>query len=280
MRIIRSIEEMLEFSSVQKRKNKTIGFVPTMGALHLGHLSLVRQAKKENDVVVVSIFVNPAQFLKNEDFSKYPRVLGKDKELCNQNKVDVIFYPSCSDMYPKGYKTYVAVEDLDKYLCGQSRPGHFRGVTTVVAKLFNIIRPDIAYFGQKDAQQAIIIKRMTRDLNFPLKIKVLPIVRESQGLALSSRNVYLNKKEKEDALCLWQALKLASKLVDSGVSDPKKIKLAMRTLINSKKTARIDYIEITSIDELLPVKKISKNCLIALAVYFGKTRLIDNIMLN
>jgi pantoate--beta-alanine ligase len=280
MKLIRSIKKMHEFSKKAHLKGKTIGFVPTMGYLHEGHLSLIKKARKENDFVVVSIFVNPIQFGPKEDFKRYPRDLRRDMKLAKQIGTDIIFYPNVKDMYPKGFKTYVNVEELSDKLCGKFRPGHFKGVATVVTKLFNIVCPDIAYFGQKDAQQAIIIKRMVKDLNIPVKIKVLPIIREKDGLAMSSRNVYLNDKERRDALVLYQALNLAKDLIKSGITDTDKIIKKMRKLINKKENAKIDYISIVDMDDLNPIKKISNKCLIALAVWIGKTRLIDNTIIN
>ena len=280
MRLIRSIKKMYEFSKKAHLGGKTIGFVPTMGYLHQGHLSLIRKARKENDIVVVSIFVNPIQFGPKEDFKKYPRDLKRDMNLAKQVGTDVIFYPDAKDMYPEGFKTYVNVEELSEKLCGKFRPGHFKGVATVVTKLFNIVCPDIAYFGQKDAQQAIIIKRMVKDLNIPVKIKVLPIVREKDGLAMSSRNTYLNEKERKDALVLYQALNLAKDLIKSGITDSGKIIDRLRRFIKKKKNAKIDYISVVDTDNLNPVKKVSKKCLIALAVWIGRTRLIDNIIVK
>jgi len=263
-----------------RRRKKTIGFVPTMGALHTGHLSLIKQACKENDIVIVSIFVNPAQFGSGEDFRRYPRNLKVDALLCRNEGVDFIFYPDAADVYPKGYKTYVIVEQLSDVLCGKFRPGHFKGVATIVTKLFNIVQPDIAYFGQKDAQQAVIIQQMVKDLNMSLKIKVLPIIREPDGLAMSSRNAYLSEQERKDAAVLHQALRKAQDLIKRGTTNPSKIILAMRRIIRRKESARIQYIEIVDPDELKPVKKIKDRVLIALAVYVGKTRLIDNLIIN
>ena len=280
MRIISSIKQMSKFSQKIKRKSRTLGFVPTMGALHAGHLSLIRQARKENNIVVVSIFVNPIQFGPGEDFKKYPRMLKQDAKLCNGEGVDIIFYPIANELYPSDYKTYVTVEGLSDCLCGKFRIGHFKGVATVVTKLFNIVNPDIAYFGQKDAQQAIIIKKMAEDLNIPVKIKVMPTVREKDGLAMSSRNSYLNEKEIKDAIVLSRSLNLAEDLIKRGIKDTNKIIRSMRQLIQSKKTAQIDYISIVDAVSLKPIKKITDNCLIALAVWIGKTRLIDNIIIS
>lgn len=271
---------MTEVSKKAKFKGKNIGLVPTMGALHAGHLSLIRQARKENDFTVVSIFVNPTQFGPKEDFKKYPRKLKLDARLCKKEGVDIIFYPDARPMYPQNYKTYVTVKDFSDVLCGKSRPGHFKGVATVVTKLFNIVQPDVAYFGQKDIQQAIIMKKMVCDLNMPVEIKVMPTVRDKEGLALSSRNTYLNKQEKKDALVLFQALNLAKYLIKHGATDTDRIISRTRHLIEKKKTAKIDYISIVNSDNLKPVKKISKNCLIALAAWIGKTRLVDNTWLK
>lgn len=280
MKIIRSVPEAMSYSNNLKRRRKSIGLVPTMGYLHEGHLSLARRATKENDTAIMSIFVNPAQFGPKEDLKKYPRDFKNDERLARSARISAIFYPSSRSMYPDGYKTYVEVENITKMLCGLSRPGHFRGVTTVVSKLFNIIRPDIAYFGQKDAQQAIVIKRMALDLNMGLKVKVLPIVRERDGLAMSSRNVYLSEKERSDARVLYEALDLARKLLKRGLRDPDKIKKRMTGLIETKKSAEIDYISISSIDDLEELKVVKKRALIALAVRIGKTRLIDNIIIG
>jgi pantoate--beta-alanine ligase len=251
-----------------------------MGALHPGHLSLIRASRKENDLVVVSIFVNPVQFGPREDFKKYPRTLIKDAQLCRKEKVDVIFYPSVKQMYPPGFKTYIEVKGLSQLLCGKSRPGHFKGVATVVAKLFNIVVPDVAYFGQKDAQQSVIIKRVAGDLNLPVRIEVMPIIREKDGLALSSRNVYLDAKERESATVLYKALKEAKELVKKGVLNPRCIITRMKGIIKKEKYAKIDYICMVDTLDLKPVKKIKDKILIALAVWVGRTRLIDNIVIN
>ena len=257
---------------------KSIGFIPTMGALHSGHLSLIKQARQENDTVVVSIFVNPAQFGPREDLKKYPRPLKNDLELCRKSGVDLVFLPGNKIMYPEGFSTFVNVEGLSSLLCGVSRPGHFRGVTTAVAKLLNIITPNVLYLGQKDAQQAIIISRMVKDLNFPVKIKVMPIVREKNGLAFSSRNAYLNKNQRSDAAVLFKALNLAKSLLDNGQRDADRIINRMRQLIGKKKQVRIDYIAIVDLEKLKEIKKIRQNCLIALAVKIGNRRLIDNMV--
>jgi len=261
-------------------RGKSIGFVPTMGALHLGHLSLIKQAAKDSDIVVVSIFVNPAQFGPREDLKKYPRPLKKDLELCRRAGVDLVFLPTELIMYPRGFSTFVEVGDLGQKLCGISRPGHFRGVATVVAKLLNIVAPDILYLGQKDAQQAIIIKRMIEDLNFPVKVKVMPTLRQEDGLALSSRNIYLNNEQRKQAPVLSKALALAKFLIANGQRDTARIISRMRQLIAKKKQAKIDYIAIVDLEKLNKVKRIDRDCLIALAVKFGKTRLIDNTLIS
>ncbi len=276
MKIIRSPERLFKYIKRIKAKGSSVGFVPTMGALHPGHLSLIQAARKENATVVVSIFVNPAQFGPREDLKKYPRPIKKDLSLCRKEKVDFVFCPRNPDMYNQGFSTYISVEGLSDRLCGKDRPGHFRGVATVVAKLLNIVQPDSAYFGQKDAQQSIIIKRMVRDLHMPVKIKVTPTLRQADGLALSSRNIYLSRKEKQDALVLPGALDLAKVLIGSGVKYTPRIISRMRELIARKKNARVDYIAIVEPTGLKPLKKISGDYLVALAVKIGKTRLIDN----
>jgi pantoate--beta-alanine ligase len=280
MKTVRNINKMHRVAGNLKLQGRSIGFVPTMGALHAGHLSLIKQAHKENDYTVVSIFVNPTQFGPGEDFKRYPRNLNRDAFLCRREGADIIFYPDARQIYPEGYKTYVFVEKLSNVLCGKFRPMHFRGVTTVVAKLFNIVQPDVAYFGQKDAQQAIIIQQMAKDLNMPIKIKVMPIIREPDGLAMSSRNNYLSIKDREEAVVLFQALKKAKTMVEHGVIDSARIIGQMRKIINKKKTARIQYLEIVDLNELKFVKFIRSKVLIALAVWIGKTRLIDNIILG
>jgi len=266
-----------------KQKRKKIGFVPTMGALHNGHLSLIKQARKENDIVVVSIFVNPTQFGPNEDYDRYPRPFNEDVAKCRQCQVDFIFSPSIKNIYPQGYLTYVEVEKLSNLLCGAFRRGHFRGVTTVVLKLFNIVQPDIAYFGLKDYQQYVIIKKMVSDLNLNIKIKGMPIVRDKDGLALSSRNQYLTSEERKDALLLYKSLLNAKKLILNGERNPKKVKkFIYKTLLSGKfiKRKNIDYISIVNPDTLEELPIIEKKCVIALAVWVGKARLIDNISVN
>lgn len=262
-----------------KRKGKTIGFVPTMGYFHEGHLSLIRKARCECDIVVVSIFVNPLQFGPREDLKEYPRNLNKDISLCRRY-TDILFFPGAKTMYPQDFLTSVEVKNLGNILCGSSRPGHFRGVITVVNKLFNIVTPDMAYFGQKDAQQATIIKKMVRDLNMPIKINVLPIVREYDGLAMSSRNTYLSVKKRKDALVLYRSLMLARDLTRKGTINCREIISRMRRLIIKTKGTKIDYISIVDFKTLTPLKTIKKEALVLLAVFIGKTRLIDNIRIR
>jgi pantoate--beta-alanine ligase len=268
---------MQKIAGALKCKGRTIGFVPTMGALHEGHLSLIRQARKENQKIVVSIFVNPIQFSPKEDLKTYPRPFKKDLLLLRKEKVDFVFCPSVREMYPEDFRTSVEVKELGEVLCGVSRPGHFRGVATVVAKLFNIVQPDTAYFGQKDAQQTVVIRRMAVDLSMPLKIKVMPTVREAGGLALSSRNVYLSPQGRRDSLVLSKALGLAKELIRHGQRNALCISNRMKALIRTRKSAKIDYIAIVDSRTLKPVKIIGNNCLIAVAVRFGNTRLIDNL---
>lgn len=280
MKTIENISRMSTFVKMMKKEGKSIGFVPTMGYLHEGHMSLVKAAKKHTDVVVMSIFVNPMQFGPKEDFEKYPKDLRHDEVLARDAGVDVIFYPSLKDMYPEGYATYVTVEKLTDTLCGESRPGHFKGVATVVTKLFNIIRPDVAYFGQKDMQQALMIKKMAFDLNMGIDVKIMPIVREKDGLAMSSRNIYLSEPERKDAVILYQSLKQAENLVRQGEKDAKKIIKIIEDMIKQKPGSRIDYIKAVDTKELKDVKVISGEIMIALAVFFGQTRLIDNTIIT
>lgn len=280
MKTIENISGMTTFVKMMKKEGRSIGLVPTMGCLHEGHMSLVRAAKKHTDVVVMSIFVNPIQFGPKEDFEKYPRDQKRDEELAGDAGVDVIFYPSLKDMYPEDYATYVAVEALTKNLCGKSRPGHFRGVATVVTKLFNIVKPNAAYFGQKDMQQALMIKKMAADLNMDIEVKIMPIVREKDGLAMSSRNMYLSETETKDAVILRQSLKQAENLINGQERDAKKIIKTIEDMIKSKPTAKIDYVAVVDAKELRNIKTISGEVMIALAVFFGSTRLIDNITIT
>lgn len=263
-----------------KKEGRKIGFVPTMGYLHKGHLSLIRIAKKKSDVVIVSIFVNPTQFGPREDFHSYPRDFGKDKLLLEQIGCDYLFTPSIKSMYPQGYLTYVDVEKITHRLEGAVRPGHFKGVTTIVAKLFNIVQPDIAVFGQKDAQQAVVLKKMADDLNYGIKMIIAPTVRERDGLACSSRNTYLSNDERKQAKVLYQALRMAKEMIKNGERSASKIASKMNKLIDKQPLAEIDYIAITDANTLELLNKLKGEVLISLAVRFGKTRLIDNIKIK
>jgi pantoate--beta-alanine ligase len=263
-----------------KGEGKTVGLVPTMGYLHEGHLSLVRESKKRTDVTAVSIFVNPAQFGPGEDFKKYPRDLVKDSAFLETGGVDGLFYPDADDIYPPGYRTYVEVQGLQDRLCGKSRPGHFRGVATVVLKLFNIVEPDLAFFGAKDAQQVLIIQRMAADLDLDVEVVTCPIVREPDGLALSSRNTYLCPDERKAALVLSRSLAEAGKLIAAGERDAAKVAAGIRAVIGSEPLARLDYVEAVDPANLDPVVEIRGDVLIALAVFIGSARLIDNIRVS
>lgn len=280
MQIIKELPLLKKIIKDVKKKNDSIGFVPTMGFLHEGHLSLMRTAKAENDFMVMSIFVNPLQFGVGEDYEEYPRDLDRDEKLARSVGCDLMFLPTAKDMYPAGYATFVQVEKLTERLCGASRPGHFNGVTTVVAKLFNLVSPDRAYFGQKDAQQAFVLRKMVQDLNMDLNLIILPTKREPDGLAMSSRNKYLTPEQRKNSVVINESLKLAEELAGKGVKDALQIKKAIHDKISKAKDARIDYLEIVDTDKLLPLSKIEGQCLIAAAVYFGKTRLIDNIILE
>lgn len=277
MRVIEYINDLKAVIRSKKREGKTIGFVPTMGYLHEGHISLANVSVSENDFTIMSIFVNPTQFGPREDFAKYPRSMEKDTVMAEKAGVDVIFAPSAAEIYPNGYKTYVNVEEITDTLCGESRPGHFKGVATVVAKLFNIVEPDKAYFGQKDAQQAAVIKRMVRDLNMNVEITTCPIIREKDGLAMSSRNTYLSQGERRAAVILSRSLFEAEALIKSGERSSEKIISNMFGMIAAEKLADIDYIKIVDAQDLSDVSLIDKKVLIALAVKFGNTRLIDNV---
>ena len=278
MKIIKKIAEMQKIANDLRQQGKSIGFVPTMGYLHEGHLSLMKCARKENDVVVISIFVNPTQFVPGEDYERYPRDEEGDIKKAKEVGVDIVFIPDVKDMYPDGYSTYVEEKVLSAGLCGARRPGHFKGVTTIVAKLFNIVKPHRAYFGKKDYQQLRVIERMARDLNFDIEIIGCPIVREPDGLAMSSRNVYLNQEERKSALCLYKSLLLAQNMIKKGERNPTIIKKAMEEFIlKHPHVKKIDYIEIVDRYTLQPVDKLTGNELIALAVFVGPARLIDNM---
>jgi pantoate--beta-alanine ligase len=281
MQIIQSKKELRKGIKNARRDGKTIGFVPTMGFLHRGHLSLIRRARKENDLVVVSIFVNPTQFGPNEDLDAYPRDAQRDIELMTAESVDIAFFPAVDALYPEGYTTFVEVEGpMTEVLCGQSRPTHFRGVTTIVAKLFNMVAPDRAYFGQKDAQQAAVIRRMAVDLDFDLSIVVCPIVREADGLAMSSRNTYLSPEQRENAPRLNQALIMSREMVEKGERSGPAIRRAIESKINGVKGAVIDYVAVVNAETLTEQQTLEGKVLIALAVKFGTTRLIDNIQID
>ena len=287
MKIVRTIKEIKEEISSHRLKGRTIGFVPTMGALHSGHLSLVEPCKRENDVTVVSVFVNPAQFGPTEDFDRYPRDFQKDESMLREAGVDLVFYPDTIEIYPPGFSLYIDVGNFGSVLCGKSRPTHFRGVATVVLKLFNIVKPDNAYFGQKDAQQALLLKRMAVDFNLDVTVKAMPIIRDEDGLALSSRNVYLSVEEREAALAFPRALRKAYERIQSGLRVVAQVKDVIREEINKSSLVSIDYIEIVRLDTLeafpeSPEGRIinMSNTLVAGAVWVGKTRLIDNFILG
>jgi pantoate--beta-alanine ligase len=279
--IITAINEMKEYSHRARREDRTIGFVPTMGYLHEGHLSLVRAAREECDVVVVSIFVNPTQFAPGEDFDKYPRDMQRDRRLAEKEGVDVVFAPSAGEMYPDGHVTYVEVTGpLAEGMCGRSRPGHFRGVATIVAKLFDVVQPHVSYFGQKDAQQIAVIKRMVKDLNMDVEIREMPIVREEDGLAMSSRNAYLSKEERQQALGLFRSLERAKEMVADGELSTDRIKREIRKMLEAGQDVRVDYIEIVDAQTLAPLGAVKDNTLIAVAAFAGGTRLIDNVVIR
>lgn len=281
MSSIQTVQELTTWLDNHGRCGKTLGFVPTMGYLHEGHLSLIREAKRHNDLVVVSIFVNPTQFAPGEDFEKYPRNLEKDYKLSKEAGADVIFHPEVCEVYPEGAATQVEVTGtLTQTLCGLSRPTHFKGVTTVVNILLNMVRPDQVYFGQKDAQQALIIKKMIRDLCIRVKLNICPIVREPDGLAMSSRNVYLSKEERKQALVLYRSLQKGECLVQQGINSALQVIKAVQEEILGAPLAAIDYIEVLDAKTLEPIDTFDGDALIAVAVRFGKTRLIDNKLIK
>jgi pantoate--beta-alanine ligase len=283
MKICNTIGEMHAACRAAHRHNddnaRKLGFVPTMGALHAGHLSLVRAARERCDVVAASIFVNPTQFAPHEDFSQYPRSLERDCEMLQREGVDLLFTPSTEEMYPPGAATWVEVAGLSDKLCGRSRPSHFRGVTTVVAKLFHIVVPDSAFFGQKDAAQLAIIRRMVRDLNFPVEIVGCPIVREPDGLAMSSRNAFLNPQQRQSALLLYRSLILVQKHFAEGERNAARLIAAGREVFSAEPSARLDYFEIVDPETLDPIVEVDKAALVAVAAFVGTTRLIDNLVL-
>jgi pantoate--beta-alanine ligase len=278
VKVIAKISEIRATIEEQKASGKSVGFVPTMGFLHQGHLSLVKESLIQSDCSVVSIFINPAQFGPQEDFQKYPRDMGRDSALLDELGVDFLFVPDKNEMYPEGFRTYVEVTGLQDDFEGRSRPGHFRGVCTVVLKLLEIVKPDVAFFGQKDAQQAAVIKRMVRDLNLDLDIQVLPIIREKDGLALSSRNIYLTPEQRKAATCLIKSLREAGRLIENGERDPGIIRNRMERVFDSEPLADLDYIAIVDLDNFQPLATIGSETLIAIAAKIGTTRLIDNMI--
>ncbi len=276
MLVVETIDEVRKFIKEQKKQGKTVGLVPTMGYLHEGHASLVKKSVEMCDVTAVSVFVNPIQFAPNEDFEAYPRDFDRDAALLEECGADIVFHPAASELYADDFTTGVTMDVLSKTLCGKTRPIHFGGVCTVVSKLFNIVQPDMAFFGQKDAQQLAIIKRMVRDLNFDIKIVGCPIVREPDGLAKSSRNTYLSPEERKAALCLSESIAIGKKLFEEGVKNTETILAAMRAHIEEEPLAKIDYVDAVDAVDMQPAASIEKDTLFAMAVYIGKTRLIDN----
>ena len=280
MTICTTVSEIRTASRAVRRDGQRLGLVPTMGALHDGHLSLIRVAKAQCDSVVATIFVNPTQFGPNEDFAKYPRTFERDRDLLKKEGVDILFSPSVEEMYPAGASTFVTVEGMSERLCGKSRPGHFRGVTTIVSKLFNAIEPDVAFFGQKDAAQVAIIRRMVADLNIPVEIVACPIVREPDGLAMSSRNAYLDPQQRKTALVLHRSLLRVQELYKRGERNAGKLIEAGTRIFSEESGVRLDYLEIVNPDTLGPIEVVNKPALVAVAGFVGTTRLIDNIVLT
>ena len=280
MEVVETIEAVRQQVSAVRKNGKKIGLVPTMGAFHQGHISLIDRAVKECDFVVVTIFVNPTQFAPGEDFQKYPRNLDADLEMCRKTGVDLVFAPSADQMYASENLTWVNVEKLTEPLCGQFRPGHFRGVTTICAKLFNIVQADIAFFGQKDAQQAIVIKRMVADLNMPLKIVLCPTVRDADGLALSSRNEYLSEQQRKDATLIYKSLQKCREMIEAGIANTKEIITQMRGILTQAPSINIEYVSIVDAETLQSLDHITGQILAAVAVKIGPARLIDNILLD
>lgn len=281
MKILRTVAEITAYTAPLKKEGKIIGLVPTMGALHEGHLTLMRRARQACDIVIASVFVNPTQFGPNEDFDAYPRQFEADCAKLEGVNVDAVFHPEPAEMYPQGYATYVNVEgSITNKLCGAQRPGHFRGVATVVTKLINLARADKAFFGQKDAQQVVVIKRFVQDLHLPVEIEMVPIVREESGLARSSRNAYLSPAEKEAALVLSRSLRKAKELFEAGQRDVALLKDTVQAEISAEPLASIDYVELYSFPDLDPIEQVNAPALLAIAVRIGKTRLIDNVILE
>ncbi|MHC4423127.1 MAG: pantoate--beta-alanine ligase [Planctomycetota bacterium] len=280
MEIAKTIESIRSFVKVARSQGKRIGLVPTMGALHIGHIALIEAAAKQCDFVIVSIFVNPTQFVPGEDYEKYPRPIDEDLDICRKTGVDVVFVPTKEQMYDKENLTWVNVEKLTEPLCGRFRPGHFRGVTTICAKLFNIIEPDVAFLGQKDAQQAIVIKRMVADLNMLLEIVICPTVRQPDGLAVSSRNQYLSEKQKKDATYVYKSLQKCREMIDTGITDSRKIITQMRKILQQATSIKIQYASIVDSETLEAIDHIDRQVLAAVAVRIGSARLIDNILVD
>jgi len=280
MEVVETIESVRELVKEARGKGKKIGFVPTMGALHIGHISLIEAAKKDCDFIVVSIFVNPTQFGAGEDFEKYPRPLEADLEICRKTGVDVVFNPAPEQMYQAENITWVNVEKLTKTLCGRFRPGHFRGVATVCAKLFNIVGPDVAFFGQKDAQQAVVIRRMVADLKMPLEIVVCPTVREADGQAVSSRNKYLSEQQKKDATYIYKSLQKCEEMIKAGIKDAGRIVREMQKVLNEVPSIEIEYVSIVDAESLQNLDRVAGKVLAAVAVRIGPARLIDNIVVD
>jgi pantoate--beta-alanine ligase len=280
MHTVTTIKEMQAFSDKVRREGKTIALVPTMGFLHPGHLSLMKEGRRRGDILVISIFVNPTQFGEGEDYQDYPRDMEKDQKLAEEVGVEVLFAPAVKEMYPSGYQTYVTVEEVTKNLCGISRPTHFRGVTTVVCKLFTVVKPHVAIFGEKDFQQLVTIRQMSSDLNLDVEVVGMPIYREEDGLAMSSRNKYLNPNERRAARCLFNALKKASALFEQGERATGEIAREVKRVIEAEKLAQIDYVKICDTETLTDIEKINREAVLALAVKIGRARLIDNVVLK
>lgn len=280
MRIARTVDEIKRYCSQARGVGQRIGLVPTMGALHAGHISLIDAAAHRCEFVVVSLFVNPTQFGPGEDLDRYPRPFEEDMATCRAHGVDVVFAPTPLEMYPQEQLAWVSVEKLTEPLCGRSRPGHFRGVTTVCAKLFNIVGPDVAFFGQKDAQQALVVRRMVTDLNMPLEIAICPTVREPDGLALSSRNRYLSPQERQDALLIYRSLQACREMIQEGTTDAAQCRRRMRSIIEQAPAFKIEYISIVEAEGLTEVERIEGHVLVAVAARIGSTRLIDNILVD
>jgi pantoate--beta-alanine ligase len=280
MPVTQTIQGIRQVVAAARRAGKVVGLVPTMGALHAGHVSLIRAARAGTDVVVVSLFVNPLQFGPHEDLARYPRPFERDAEQCRAEGVDVLFAPEPAEVYPAGFATTVEVAGLSEVLEGASRPGHFRGVSTVVLKLFNMVQPDVAYFGQKDAQQVCVIRQMVRDLDVPVRLEICPTVREPDGLALSSRNQYLDADQRRQAVVLFQMLQEAKKRIDAGERRAEAVRQAMLARLAAAPAARLDYAAVVDAVSLRPLERLQEDVLIALAVFFGATRLIDNLPLR